>query len=101
MESKLSLRTSEVQRCLTKGPKWLCDLNRATIQTEMPAVLFLLYHLILKLAEQRGWKAVHVNNKFLQEQINQPPNVHLNLEMPGNWVRRPPRSVILEQSVDP
>jgi len=70
-----------LQRCIAKGVRWLCDLNRATIETEFPAVLSLAFHILCKVVERRGGQVVHVRNKF--NQTEQPPNVHVNFLLEG------------------
>ena len=68
-------------RALEKPLGSLKDLNRATFECEDPYVMALLLALLRKV-----FKVVGVKNKHLQQTFEQPPDLHVNLQLNGGWV---------------
>eukprot|EP00931_Biecheleriopsis_adriatica_P116235 TRINITY_DN91908_c0_g1_i1.p1 TRINITY_DN91908_c0_g1~~TRINITY_DN91908_c0_g1_i1.p1 ORF type:complete len:689 (+),score=130.56 TRINITY_DN91908_c0_g1_i1:100-2166(+) len=85
-------------RALEKGPEWLLDLNRFTIEVDSPAMMVLIYLLIVQLVEARGGRITRFDNYHCQkgldefkwmggitnQQMDRPPCLHLNFAI-DSW----------------
>merc|ERR1712232_197210 len=79
-------------RALEKGPRYLLDLNRFTIQVDSPAIMVLTFLLLQKLIEDNGGRITRFDNYHLHPdskqfqhlggvlnaEMDRPPCLHLN-----------------------
>ncbi|GMI03857.1 hypothetical protein TrLO_g11404 [Triparma laevis f. longispina] len=61
--------------------KTLRDLNRVTFEFEDPLLMALCFEVLNKKFNIHGLK-----NKYLQETFNEPPNLHMNLDIKDGWL---------------
>merc|ERR1712232_242044 len=85
-------------RALEKGPRYLLDLNRFTIQVDSPAIMVLTFLLLQKLIEDNGGRItrfdnyhLHLDSKQFQHlggvlntEMDRPPCLHLNFVL-DDW----------------
>lgn len=86
-------------RALQKGPEWLLDLNRCTVEADCYSVLVLAFLLVKNRIEQKGGRITRFDNYHLLQQpaaadfgvsggilnldLKRPPCLHLNYVMDG------------------
>jgi hypothetical protein len=61
--------------------KTLKDLNRVTFEFEDPLLMALCFEVLCA-----KFKVTGLKNKYLQETFEQPPDLHMNIDIGGGWL---------------
>eukprot|EP00931_Biecheleriopsis_adriatica_P119076 TRINITY_DN94355_c0_g1_i1.p1 TRINITY_DN94355_c0_g1~~TRINITY_DN94355_c0_g1_i1.p1 ORF type:complete len:706 (-),score=90.38 TRINITY_DN94355_c0_g1_i1:242-2359(-) len=73
------------ERAKQKGPKWLLDLNRATLEVDQPLTLIVAFYVLGAMLPESDGRITRITNKFTSSQMSQPCNLHVNFEV-DSWV---------------
>ena len=92
-------KTKKATEELKKGEVFmgLKDLNRVTFEFEDPFVMALCFECI-KVSDD--FTLAGLKNKYLQESYEQPPDLHMNLDMGDGWLVEVRRSICLRRHVN-